>query len=182
MFLRGAHVVISARNEVCHGLHSFSHVLMLSSKADVDPALIMSRVEAASGSKYTAQKEAPRRSEPIAPVGTNYKPIGKVDIATLRATPTPSVPFAAQPPPPPSAPRPMFGAARPATTAASLYGRAPASTAPVTPVDAWPEEKSPASPPPSAPPAASRAPAFPTTARPTFSALVSQYRGSLTYV
>ena len=179
-FLRGAHVVISARNEVRHGSHSFGHVLMFPSKGDVDPVLIMSRVEAASGTNYTAQKEAPRAFEAITPVGTNYKPVGKVDIAALRATSTPSVPSAAKPPPPPSAPRPAFGGLKPATTAASLYGRVPASTAPVTPVDAWDEEMPSSSPPPSAPPAASRGPAFPTTARPTFSALVSQYRVSET--
>ena len=146
MLLRGAHLVINARNEVRHELYSFGYVLIFSSKADVDPAVIISRVEAASGSKYIAQEEAPRRSEPIAPVGPNYKLIGKADIAALRGTPTPSVPLAA----------------RLAMAAASLYGRASAVSLP-----------------PSAPPAASRVP-FPTTARPTFSDLVSQYRARVT--
>ncbi|KIP01223.1 hypothetical protein PHLGIDRAFT_97125, partial [Phlebiopsis gigantea 11061_1 CR5-6] len=69
-FLKGSHVVISARNE-----------------SDVSPALIMSRVEAASGAKYSAHKEAPRRFEPIAPVGTNYVPVGRPDIDSLRRPP-----------------------------------------------------------------------------------------------
>ena len=54
----------------------------------------MSRVEAASGVNYTAKKEAPRRFEPIAPVGTAYKPVGKVDIAALRASAPPPAPAA----------------------------------------------------------------------------------------
>ncbi|KIY51882.1 actin depolymerizing protein, partial [Fistulina hepatica ATCC 64428] len=66
-FLRAAHVVVNARNE-----------------GDVVPALIMKRVDAASGAKYSVQKEAPHKYEPIAPVGTNYKPIGTPDIAALR--------------------------------------------------------------------------------------------------
>ncbi|KAF8634657.1 hypothetical protein AX15_000796 [Amanita polypyramis BW_CC] len=140
-FLRGVHVVINARNE-----------------GDVDPAIIMSRVEAASGAKYTAQKEAPRTFDPIAPVGTNYKPVGKVDIAALRATPTP----------PPSAPRPSPGAARSIASAASLYGRSSGSVTPSTPVDAWPEENPSQSP---TQPAASRSPVLPTNARPAFGAL-----------
>ncbi|KAF8638408.1 hypothetical protein AX17_002233, partial [Amanita inopinata Kibby_2008] len=45
-------------------------VLLTFYQGDVDPALIMSRVEAASRSKYTAQKEA----RAITPVGTNYVP------------------------------------------------------------------------------------------------------------
>lgn len=44
----------------------------------------MKRVEAASGSHYSAHKEQGRKFEPIAPVGTNYKPIGKPDINELR--------------------------------------------------------------------------------------------------
>ena len=54
------------------------------SKNDVVPSLIMQRVEAASGAKYSVHKEAPRKYEPIAPVGTNYAPIVKVDINELR--------------------------------------------------------------------------------------------------
>lgn len=44
----------------------------------------MSRVEAASGSKYSVHKEPARRYEPIGPVGTNYTPVGKVDIDAIR--------------------------------------------------------------------------------------------------
>jgi len=46
--------------------------------------LIMKRVRDASGSKYSVHNEQSRPLEPIAPVGTSYKPIGKVDIAELR--------------------------------------------------------------------------------------------------
>jgi hypothetical protein len=65
--LRGSHVVINARNE-----------------ADVLPEVIMTRVSNASGSKYSVQKDAPRKYEPIAPVGTAYQPVGQVNIAELR--------------------------------------------------------------------------------------------------
>ncbi|KAH9160569.1 hypothetical protein EDB89DRAFT_1862714 [Lactarius sanguifluus] len=99
-FFRGTHVVISARNE-----------------SDVTPSLIMSRVESASGAKYSTHNEQARKFEPIAPVGTNYTPVGKVDIASLRsALATPS---AAPKPAVPSAPRPavvsstLIGTARP---------------------------------------------------------------------
>jgi len=44
----------------------------------------MKRVRDASGSKYSVHKEPVHRAEPIAPVGTNYTPIGKVDIGALR--------------------------------------------------------------------------------------------------
>ena len=44
----------------------------------------MSRVEASSGARYSAHKEGARKFEPIAPVGTNYKPVGAPDIAALR--------------------------------------------------------------------------------------------------
>ncbi|EGO22678.1 hypothetical protein SERLADRAFT_357378, partial [Serpula lacrymans var. lacrymans S7.9] len=71
-FLRGTHVVISARNE-----------------SDVTPALIMSRVEGASGARYSAHKEQARKFEPIAPVGTSYTPIGRPDIAAMRKVPPP---------------------------------------------------------------------------------------------
>ncbi|KAI5895857.1 actin depolymerizing protein, partial [Schizophyllum commune H4-8] len=71
-FLRGAHVVLQARNE-----------------SDVAPSLIMQRVEAASGAKYSSHKEAPRKFEPIAPVGSSYKPVGRPDIAAMKAAPPP---------------------------------------------------------------------------------------------
>ena len=131
---------------------------------DVSPALIMTRVEAASGVNYTAQKEAPRKFEPIAPVGSSYKPVGKVDINALRN---------AAPAPAPAASKPIVSSARPVppaaarpTPAAGEFGRpAPAArslAASNTPSDAWPEEESFAPPPP--PPAASRP--VPTAPRP----------------
>ena len=72
----------------------------------------MSRVESASGARYSAHNEQARKFEPIAPVGTNYTPVGKVDIAALRsaappAAPKPALPSASRPPavaPTPSAP------------------------------------------------------------------------------
>lgn len=114
----------------------------------------MSRVEAASGANYSSQAEAPRRYEPIGPVGTNYTPIGKPDIAAMRRGgapgPSPSV-SAAKPPPPPSAPRP--------TPVASSPSPSPNKFAAVSkaPTDAWPEEAPTVSTYPS-PPAASNAP------------------------
>jgi hypothetical protein len=56
----------------------------MSDKSDVAPALIMKRVEAASGARYSAHKEKPREFVPIAPVGTSYTPIGRVDMSELR--------------------------------------------------------------------------------------------------
>ena len=44
----------------------------------------MKRVQSASGANYSFHKETSRKFEPIAPVGTNYKPVGQVDIAALR--------------------------------------------------------------------------------------------------
>jgi drebrin-like protein len=44
----------------------------------------MKRVRDASGAKYSVHNESTRRAEPIAPVGTNYTPVGKVDIGALR--------------------------------------------------------------------------------------------------
>ncbi|KAI9512505.1 hypothetical protein F5148DRAFT_848842 [Russula earlei] len=79
-FFRGTHVVINARNE-----------------SDVTPSLIMSRVESASGSKYSAHLEPERKFEPIAPVGTNYTPVGKVDISALRSAVAPTPPKSAIP-------------------------------------------------------------------------------------
>ena len=128
----------------------------------------MSRVEAASGAKYSTHKEQPRPFEPIASVGTAYTPVGKVDIAALRKAPPP-----ATKPTLPSSSRPAFSSIKPAVSAGSIYGRIvnPGSA----PADAWPEEK-PSSPSPAAAPpplpAASRPPTFPTTSRPAFSAMV----------
>lgn len=53
-------------------------------QSDVSPALIMKRVEAASGARYTAHKEQARKFEPIGPVGTSYTPIGRPDMTELR--------------------------------------------------------------------------------------------------
>ena len=44
----------------------------------------MTKVNNASGSKYAVQNDAPRKLEPIAPVGTAYTPVGKINIAELR--------------------------------------------------------------------------------------------------
>lgn len=44
----------------------------------------MKRVRDASGAKYSVHNESSRRADPIAPVGTNYTPVGKVDIGALR--------------------------------------------------------------------------------------------------
>jgi drebrin-like protein len=44
----------------------------------------MKRVTDASGAKYSVHKETARKVEPIAPVGTSYKPVGQVDISALR--------------------------------------------------------------------------------------------------
>jgi drebrin-like protein len=44
----------------------------------------MTRVNNASGSKYSVHKEAPRAYVPIAPVGTAYTPVGKIDINEIR--------------------------------------------------------------------------------------------------
>ncbi|KAK0202311.1 hypothetical protein DFS33DRAFT_1339060 [Desarmillaria ectypa] len=152
--LHGAHVVLSARNE-----------------EDVTPELIMKRVEAASGARYTAQKEAPRKYEPIAPVRSSYTPVGRVDIAALKATKTTPSPSAATSRPPlPNTSRPTFGASKPTTaSAASLYGRTVTASKGPAPADAWPEENPviTAPPPPPPPPPASRPPVLPTAPRPT---------------
>lgn len=142
-FLRGAHVVINARNEVrfsdpaCHSLSS--NIII---QSDVAPALIMKRVEAASGAKYSAHNEKARKFEPIAPVGTNYTPIGKPDIAAMRRVPP--------------APRPVFGAPVPAPMKTAPPRNAPDD-------DDWGDEPPARAPPP---PAASRPPALPSAPRP----------------
>ena len=134
----------------------------------------MSRVESSSGARYSAHNEQPRKFEPIAPVGTNYTPVGKVDINALKKAPTPAAK-------PTATTRPAFSSqafssssSNPAASAGSLYGRTVVGGS--APQDAWPDE-APAPAPPSPPPAASRPPALPTTSRPTssrpaFSAMV----------
>ena len=130
----------------------------------------MSRVEAASGAKYSTHKEQARKFEPIAPVGSSYTPVGKVDIAALRKAPPP----AAKPTFPPSSSRPAFSATKPTVSAGSLYGRVTHGGS--APADAWPEDKpAPVVAATSAPPipASSRPPTLPTASRPAFSAMVS---------
>ena len=111
----------------------------------------MKRVEAASGVHYSAQKEAPRKFEPIAPVGTNYVPVGRPDIAAMRKGP------ASGPPPAPPAAKPAIPSApRPVPTAPSPapgLGKAPIASK--APTGAWPDESDSFAPPPP-PPAASR--------------------------
>jgi len=132
----------------------------------------MSRVESASGARYSAHNEQPRKFEPIAPVGTNYTPVGKVDINALRKAPTP----AAKPPAPAATSRPAFSPSnsKPVASAGSLYGRTVIGGS--APQDAWPEETpTPIALPPPPPPAASRPPVLPTASRPAFSAQVRHH-------
>lgn len=78
-------------------------VISARNQADVSPSVIMSRVEVASGAKYSIHKEPARKFEPIGPVGTSYTPVGKVDIHALRneaavKPPQPPRPTATRPP------------------------------------------------------------------------------------
>jgi hypothetical protein len=113
----------------------------------------MSRVESASGAKYSAHNEQARKFEPIAPVGTNYTPVGKVDIAAMRsaAAPTPPKPTV------PSASRPVATLTSSGTTFrnTAIGGAAAASRVPEGTWDV-PRPKVLDVPPP--PPAASRPP------------------------
>jgi hypothetical protein len=137
----------------------------------------MSRVESSSGARYSAHNEQPRKFEPIAPVGSNYTPVGKVDINALKKAPTP----AAKPPAPAATTRPAFSApafsassSKPSASAGSLYGRTVIGGP--APQDAWPDEApAPALPPPPPPPAASRPMVLPTASRPAFSAMVRHH-------
>ena len=142
-FLKGAHVVISARNE-----------------DDVATSVIMSRVAAASGAKYSIHNEPARRSEPIGPVGTNYTPVGKVDINAIRKE------AVVKPPPPPATNRPLGVGqqwSRPATTGfQSKYTPPPPGKRTPAPDDDWEPAPVPVKPTP--------APPLPTVARPTPSA------------
>ena len=115
----------------------------------------MSRVESASGARYSAHHEQARKFEPIAPVGTNYTPVGKVDITAIRSAAAPALPKPTVPP----APRPST-----VTPAAPLSSRravqptavGSAAAAARAPEDAWdaPRPTVPAAPP--APAAAPR--------------------------
>lgn len=51
----------------------------------------MKKVNDASGAKYSFHKEAPKRPDPIAPVGSSYKPVGAPDISGLRKNAKPDV-------------------------------------------------------------------------------------------
>ena len=132
----------------------------------------MKRVEAASGAKYSAHKETARKYEPIAPVGSSYKPVGKVDIGALRKAPTPTAvagsSVSSSKPSIPSAPRPTPPYAGSSSVTASYN----APTTGQAPIGAWDDEPSaPAPPPPTAPPpppASSRPPVI-TAARPVIS-------------
>ena len=124
----------------------------------------MSRVESASGAKYSAHNEQARKFEPIAPVGTNYTPVGKVDIAAMRSAAAPIPPKPAIP----SAPRPFGGtvssssSSGPTVRTAAVGSAAAASR---VPADAWdaPNPTVIATPPP---PAAPRPPAVVAGSRP----------------
>lgn len=123
----------------------------------------MKRVEAASGANYSTHKEQARKFEPIAPVGTNYTPVGKVDIGALRKAPTTGAGASLSRPAIPSAPRPSYGASSMGPSAsfnAPTTGRAPAG--------AWDDETPATAAPPPPPPAASRPPVT-TSTRPTTS-------------
>ena len=119
----------------------------------------MSRVEAASGAKYSIHREPARKSEPIGPVGTNYTPIGKVDINAIRKE------AAAKPPQPPQSTttRPLGVGqqwSRPATTGFQPKYTPPPPIKPTpAPDDDW--EPTPASVKPTT------APPLPTATRPT---------------
>jgi hypothetical protein len=130
-------------------------------QSDVTPALIMSRVEAASGAKYSTHQERPRKYEPIAPVGTNYTPIGKVDIASLRKGPSDSTSGGR------GGESARFGAPRPSVgytpSAASSYGRTVVQGS--APVGSWPCE--PSAPTPLPPPTAPHSPMIPLAPQPT---------------
>lgn len=117
----------------------------------------MARVETASGAKYSTHKEPARKFEPIGPVGTNYTPVGKVDINAIRKEAA-SKP---QPPPQPTTTRPPGVGqqwSRPATTGFQpKYTAPPPVKSTPAPDDDW--EPAPAKPAP--------APFLPTAPRPT---------------
>ncbi|MBW0517638.1 hypothetical protein O181_057353 [Austropuccinia psidii MF-1] len=76
-FLKGYHVQINARCDT-----------------DVEPSQILKKVADSSGAKYSIHNEKPVKRELPAPVGTNYTPIGRPDIAamTSKQKPTPPAP------------------------------------------------------------------------------------------
>ena len=141
-FLKGTHVVISARNQ-----------------ADVSPSVIMSRVETASGAKYSTHKEPARKFEPIGPVGTNYTPVGKVDINAIRN----EAAVKPQPPPQPTTSRPPGVGQQWSKSATTRFQPKYTAPPPVkstpAPDDDWEPTPTPAKPTP--------APPLPTATRPT---------------
>lgn len=60
-------------------------VIQARAEADVEASHIMKRVAESGGSKYSTHQEAPQKMERPAPVGTNYTPIGRPDIASMTA-------------------------------------------------------------------------------------------------
>lgn len=131
-------------------------VISARNQADVSPSIVMSRVETASGAKYSIHKESARKFEPIGPVGTNYTPVGKVDINAIRKE------AAAKPPQPTTSRPPGVGQqwSRPATTGfQSKYTPPPPVKSTPAPDDDW--EPAPA------PVKLTPAPPLPTAARPT---------------
>ncbi|CAG8594001.1 5509_t:CDS:10 [Ambispora gerdemannii] len=53
-------------------------------KTDVDPAYIMKRINESSGSKYSINKEPPRKAEPVLPVRSVYEPVKIPNIAAMQ--------------------------------------------------------------------------------------------------
>lgn len=137
-------MVISARNE-----------------DDVIPSVVIARVEAASGAKYSVHKEPTRKFDPIGPVGTNYTPVGKVDIDAIRRE------AVAKPPVPPQTTR-AFGVgkqwSKPAITGFQSKYTPPPPNKQSTPVpdDDWEPTPTPVK--------SALAPPLPTASRPTPSA------------
>src|SRR6266850_6027650 len=155
-----------AMRSVTHSFASRPLDMTLRKKSDVTPSLIMSRVESASGAKYSAHNEQARQFEPIAPVGTNYTPVGKVDIAAIRSAAAPTAPK----PVVPSASRPFAATLGPQSSSgktvrdSAVSGAAAAARVPEGTWDA-PKLTVSAAPPP--PPAAPRP--FPTVVGNTLS-------------
>ena len=121
----------------------------------------MSRVAAASGAKYSIHNEPARRAEPIGPVGTNYTPVGKVDISAIRRETAVKPP----PPPQPATTRPLGVGkqwSKPATTGFQSKYTPPPPGKRTAADDDWEPAPAPVKPTP--------APPLPTAARPTHSA------------
>jgi hypothetical protein len=122
----------------------------------------MKRVEAASGAKYSVHNESARRqfNAPIAPTGTAYTPIGRPDIAAMKAAPPAPSPAAARPVP--AAPKSASSFLPPPKPTGQV-----ASATKTAPQDAWPDE---APKPRAAEVKAPAAPTPPVASRPVFGA------------